>query len=404
MRFFILAWIIFQKYGIIRKNIDRTGENMTDLARNCPYFKKCGACQTLNLTYEEELSLKMKREIALLGRFAHVEEILPMEEPTHYRNKTQMIFRYNGGRVESGLYRSSDGGIVRAERCLMEDPALASVCRTAKKLAETYKLKVYDGRRGELRHVMVRRAFATGEMQAAIVTRSGIFDGAAEMAAELAKRHPGLSSVSVIANDTQIPLWMNGEEYVVLGPGYIEDALAGCRFRIPAKAFYQINPAMTEVLYRTAAEFAGLEDGMRILDAYCGIGTVGIAAAKGKRVRLEGFDVNGDAVRAAEENARLNGIEDAVYAQKKDASFLAKERYDVIFADPPRAGCDRKFLEAVIKAAPARFVYISCDPETLARDLSLLRGAYKVKKIQPVDMFPGTGHVESVVKLIRAGL
>ena len=374
---------------------------MTDSARNCPYFKKCGACQTLNLSYEEELSLKMKRLITLLGRFAHVEEILPMEDPLRYRNKTQTLFRYNGGRVESGLYRSSDGGIVRAERCLMEDPDLSSVSRTVKKLADAYKLKIYDGRRGELRSVMVRKGFATGEMQAAIVTKSGMFDAAGEMAAELVRRHPKVVSVSVIANDTQIPLWMNGEEYVVRGPGYLTDELAGCRFRVPAKAFYQINPKMTEALYRTAAEFAGIRPGERVLDAYCGIGTVGIAAAKGTDARLEGFDLNEDAVRAAAENAKANGIADASYQQKKDASFLAGEHYDVIFADPPRAGCDRRFLEAVVKAAPERFVYISCDPETLARDLAALKGKYKARRIQPVDMFPGTGHVETVCLLSK---
>ncbi|MBO7405636.1 MAG: 23S rRNA (uracil(1939)-C(5))-methyltransferase RlmD [Clostridia bacterium] len=374
---------------------------MTDSARNCPYFKKCGACQTLNLTYEEELSLKMKRLISLLGRFAHVGEILSMDKPLCYRNKTQTLFRYNGGRVESGLYRSSDSGIVHVDRCLMEDPDLAPVTRTVKKLADAYKLKVWDGRRGEMRSVMVRKGFGTGEMQAAIVTKSGMFEGAAEMAAELVRRHPKIVSVSVIENATQIPLWMNGEEYGVHGPGYLEDVLAGCRFRVPAKAFYQINPIMTEVLYKTAAEFAEIKSGERVLDAYCGIGTVGIAAVKGTDARLEGFDVNEDAVRAAGENAELNGIRGARYTQKKDASFLGDGHYDVIFADPPRAGCDRRFLEALVRAAPERFVYISCDPETLARDLRLLGGTYKVKKIQPVDMFPGTGHVETVCLLSK---
>ena len=374
---------------------------MTDSARNCPYFKKCGACQTLNLTYEEELSLKMKRVISLLGRFAHVEEILPMEKPLGYRNKMQTLFRYNGGRVDSGLYRSSDGGIVHVDRCLMEDPDLAPVCRTVRKLADAAKFKIWDGRHGELRSVMVRKGFGTREMQAAIVTRSGMFDGAADLAAELARRHPKIVSVSVIANDTEIPLWMNGEEYVVRGPGYLEDTLAGCRFRVPAKAFYQINPIMTEVLYKTAAEFAEIKSGERVLDAYCGIGTVGIAAVKGTDALLEGFDVNEDAVRSAGENAELNGIRGARYTQKKDASFLGDGHYDVVFADPPRAGCDRRFLEALVRAAPERFVYISCDPETLARDLASLKGKYKAKKIQPVDMFPGTGHTECVVKLVR---
>ena len=371
--------------------------------RACPYAGKCGACQTLNLDYDGELSMKMKREITLLGRFGHVEEILEAEHPTHYRNKAQYLFSYNGGRVNFGLYRASDGGIVHIDRCMMEDPELYSVARTVRKLIDKYNVKVYDGRRGSLRSVTVRKGFATGELLCALVTRDGVFPGAQELADELVRRHPKLVSVSVIVNSTDIPLWMDGEEYVLYGKGYLTDELCGCTFRVSAKAFYQINPAQTEVLYRTAAELAEIKKTDRILDAYCGIGTVGIVAAKGGCASLEGFDVNADAIRDAEENARANGIGNAEFAVRKDASFLLREgkRYDVIFADPPRAGCDKKFLAAVLKAAPEKLVYISCNPETLARDLAVLKPMYKVRKIQPVDLFPGTGHVETVCLLYK---
>ena len=373
----------------------------------CPQFGKCGACQTLNLDYEEELSLKMKREITLLKRFGHIEEILPSpggeegERPLGYRNKAQYIFRYNGGRINMGLYRSSDGGLTRVDRCPMEAPELASVARTVRRMIEPYRIKVWDGRRGSLRHVMVRRAFATGEMQCALVTRDGLFDRAKEFAEELAERHPDLKSVSVIQNDTETALFMNGEEYVLHGEGTIEDELCGCRFRIPAKAFYQINPRATELLYRKAVEYAEPGPGTRILDAYCGIGTIGIIAAKAGCGSLEGFDVNEDAVRWAEKNAEANGIGGAVFTARKDGSFPAdaEGKYDVIFADPPRAGCDRRFLSAIMRAKPEKVVYVSCNPETLARDLGILKEAYRVRAIQPVDLFPGGYHIETVVEL-----
>lgn len=373
----------------------------------CPEFGKCGACQTLNLDYEEELSLKMKREIVLLKRFGHIEEILPSpggeegKRPLAYRNKAQYLFRFNGGRINMGLYRSSDGGLTRVERCPMEAPELVSVARTVRKMIDPYGIRVWDGKRGNLRHVMIRKAFATGELQCALVTREGLFEKAREFADELAGRHAGLKSVSVIQNDTETPLFMNGDEYVLHGEGTIEDELCGCRFRIPAKAFYQINPRATELLYRKAIEYAEPGAGTRILDAYCGIGTIGITAAKEGCAALEGFDVNEDAVRWAGKNAAANGIKVAVFTARKDGAFPkdAEGKYDVVFVDPPRAGCDRRFLAALMKAKPEKIVYVSCNPETLARDLGILREAYRVRAIQPVDLFPGGYHVETVCLL-----
>ncbi len=372
--------------------------------RDCRYAGKCGACQTLNLTYERELSLKMKKTISLLGRFGHVEEIIPMAKPVHYRNKVQYLLDWNGGRTRFGLYRASDGGIVSVDKCFAEDPEASSVCRTVKKMIDRHKISVYDGRRGLIRHVMARRAFATGEILCAIVTTDAPFPHAEEFASELHERHKNVVSVSRIVNTTDIPLWMGGEETVLYGDGSITDRLCGCDFRISAKSFYQINPVQTEVLYRTAAEFAALTGKEHILDAYCGIGTVGItAAALGGCASLTGFDVNADAVADAEINAAMNGLTEAEFICADDRKFALKNKkhMDVIFADPPRAGCEKRFINFVLEHRPERFVYISCNPETLSRDLAMLRRGYKVEKIQPVDMFPGTTHVECVVLLSK---
>jgi len=371
--------------------------------RECAAAGKCGACQTLNLTYERELSMKMKKCITLLGRFGHVEEIIPMENPVHYRNKVQYLFRFERGRTRFGLYRSSDGGIVSTNSCLMEDEEISSLARSVKELAEKFRLSVYDGRRGLIRHVMVRRAFATGEILCAIVTTKEDFPRAEEFAAELVKLNGNLKSVSRIINDTDTPLWMGGEETVLFGCGKITDELCGCRFEISAKSFYQINPVQTEVLYGKAAEFAEVTETDNLLDAYCGIGTVGIIAAKNGCGSLTAFDVNADAVADAKRNAALNGIKNAEFLRANDASFIlkAKKQMNTIFADPPRAGCDRKFLNFVLEHKPEKLVYISCNPETLARDFACLKSGYKVKRIQPVDMFPGTVHVETVCLLSK---
>ncbi|MGN1408664.1 MAG: 23S rRNA (uracil(1939)-C(5))-methyltransferase RlmD, partial [Eubacteriales bacterium] len=378
-------------------------ENIFDTKRECRYAGKCGACQTLNLTYGEELSLKMKQEITLLGKFGHVEEIIPMEKPEKYRNKVQYLMQYNGGRVNFGLYRSSDGGIVHVDRCMMEDEEASAVCRTVRRLVDKFGLRVYDGRRGLLRHVLARRAFATGEILCAIVTTDEKFDRAREFAEELVRRIPHVKSVSRIINDTRTPLWLGGEEYVLYGSGYITDELCGCRFRISAKSFYQINPTQTEILYDTAVKMAKISKGERIADAYCGIGTVGIIAAKNASGELFGFDVNSDAVHDAEVNAKLNGIENARFICTDDASYTlkAEKKPDVLFMDPPRAGADRRFLNSVLRCSPDRVVYISCNPETLARDLTQLRQSYRIERIQPVDMFPGTRHVETVCLLSK---
>ena len=203
--------------------------------------------------------------------------------------------------------------------------------------------------------------------------------------------------------DTDIPLWRNGEEYPLKGAGYITDRLCGCEFRIPPKAFYQINPYACQKLYDTAAGYAEIGKNDTVLDAYCGIGTVGITAAKGGCASLDGFDISADSVSAAETNAELNGLAGCGYRCVSDArcGMDPDKHYSVVLADPPRSGFDRRFTDTLLRLRPDRIVYISCGPQSLARDLSLLKKRYRVEKIQPVDMFPGTTHVETVVLMTK---
>ncbi len=208
-------------------------------------------------------------------------------------------------------------------------------------------------------------------------------------------------------NDKRTSLVLGEREKVLYGPGYIVDELCGCRFRISAKSFYQINPVQTEVLYSKAMEFAGLSGREKVLDAYCGIGTIGLVAAKHGAGQVLGVELNPDAVKDAIQNARENGMKNAWFTCGDAGAFLEeaaleRERWDVVFMDPPRAGASREFLTALCACAPKRVVYISCDPETLSRDLGVLQANhYKIEQIQPVDMFPHTQHIETVVLLSK---
>jgi len=256
---------------------------------------------------------------------------------------------------------------------------------------------------------MVRHAAASDTYMVALVTSSYPFPGGEALAKELVKRHPKITSVVRVINMKDIPLWMEEKEEVLYGTATITDKLNGCLFRISARSFYQVNTKQTERLYETALQFAAPQKGDRVLDAYCGIGTIGIACAKNyEDISVIGFDNNANAVHDAEVNARINGLENIEYrcsdAEDIAAELMAEEdNIRIAFLDPPRAGCGKNFLDAVHTISPEKIVYVSCNPESLAKDLAYLKknGGYKVNKIQPVDMFPRTTHVETVCLLSK---
>ncbi len=374
----------------------------------CPHAKKCGGCQLQNLPYPEQLHMKQARLIRLLGRFGRVSEIMGMEEPTHYRGKVQAAFRMKSGRVVSGVYQASSGRIVEVEECLLEDASAAPILRTIRRLCASMKIKPYDipTGRGFLRHVMLRRSRTTGEILVVLVTAPGEFRSARALVNELLRRHPEITTVVWNVNPTDTALFLGAESTVLYGEGFITDRLCGLEFRLSPRSFYQVNPVQTEVLYAKAREFAALTGTERVLDAYCGTGTIGLSMAASAR-EVVGVEVNRDAVADARENAARNGITNAVFHAGDAGQFMreaagAGEAFDVVVTDPPRAGCSPQFLRSLLTLAPERVVYVSCEPETLARDLyTLVKGGYRVKKIQPVDMFPFTGHVETVCLLSK---
>ena len=375
--------------------------------RRCPHSRKCGGCQLQNLTYAEQLEWKNRLCVKLLGRFAHVEPILGMENPYHYRNKVQAAFgTTRAGRIISGIYQSSTHNIVAVDSCMTEDRTADKIIVDIRRLLADFKMTTYNEvtGRGFLRHVLVKRGFATNEVMVVLVTGTPIFPARNNFLRALLKLHPEITTVVQNVNDRYTSMLLGPSEKTLYGPGFITDVLCGLKFRISAKSFYQINPAQTEVLYGKAMEFAGLTGRETVIDAYCGIGTIGMIAAK-TAGQVLGVEVNRDAVRDAIANAKLNNIKNIRFVCADAGEFMVDmaqngERCDVLLMDPPRAGSDQAFLSSAVTLAPTRIVYVSCNPETLARDLLFLtKRGYRVKKIQPVDMFPHTNHVETVVLL-----
>lgn len=381
------------------------------MSKLCPVAKKCGGCQLSNMNYQEQLSWKMSREISLLKRFGRVEEIIGMDDPFHYRAKVQAAFGVTrGGEVISGIYQSNCHRIVKVDSCAIEDRIADNIILTVRRLVKSMKIPVFDenSMTGCVRHVLVRRSFTTGQVLVVIVTGDRSFPSKKNLVNTLIEKHPEITTVVRNINGGRTSMVLGDFNEPLYGDGYITDELCGCRFRISAASFYQVNPVQTEILYDKAMEFAALKDTDIVFDAYCGVGTIGLIAAK-RAGKVIGVELSADAVRDAKVNARLNGIENAEFYNADAGKFLTeaagKIRPDVLFLDPPRAGSDKKFLSAAVAAAPERIIYVSCAPDTLARDLGFLTAnGYKVRKIQPVDMFPHTAHVETVVRLSRSDM
>lgn len=381
----------------------------TNPNRICPVSRKCGGCQLMNMSYEEQLRFKQAKVVKLLSGFHRVSPIMGMHNPFHYRNKVQAAFgRTRGGEIISGVYQSSTHNIVKTDKCLIEDEKADEIIATVRGLVKSFKLTVYDERKshGFLRHVLVKHGFATGELMVVLVTGTQLFPCKNDFIKELLRIHPEITTIVQNVNNKFTSMVLGDKETVLYGKGYIEDDLCGCRFRISPRSFYQINPIQTEILYGKAVEFAALTGKERVIDAYCGIGTIGIIASKGAG-EVIGCELNSDAVRDAKINAKINDADNIRFICADAGEFMLSmkeqgEKCDVLFMDPPRAGSDKRFLSSAVSLGPERIVYISCNPETQQRDLFYLtKNGYKVKKIQPVDMFPFTAHVETVVLLSR---
>ncbi len=374
---------------------------------NCPVAAKCGGCQLTRLSYAEQLQWKQQRVAELLDGICEVRPILGMDDPFHYRNKVHAVLAVDkAGKPISGVYAMGTHRVVPVRHCLIEDRRADRIIQTIVAMLPAYKLRIYNEytHRGFLRHILIRTGHVTGQIMVVLVATSLEFPGKKAFVQELIQRHPEITTVVLNCNQRETSMVLGTKEITLYGEGYMEDELCGKRFRISPQSFYQVNAKQCELLYRTAIDAAQLTGAETLLDAYCGTGTIGLCASDGCK-QLIGVELNADAIRDAKENARRNGVENARFLCDDAGRFmqkLAKEGNapDVVMMDPPRAGSDQKFLQSLLMLKPKRVVYVSCNPETLARDLRVLvDGGYRAEWATPVDMFPGTEHVETVVLL-----
>ena len=391
-----------------RQTVDKTNSS------KCIYAKQCGGCDYQGVPYEEQLDKKLANVKELIGKYCEVTGITGMYYPYNYRNKVHAAFdRTRGGEIISGVYKEGTHEVVPVEYCQIEDAKADEIIGDIRGMLRSFKIKTYDEDTsyGLLRHVMVRRGFKTGEIMVVLVLGSPILPSKNNFVKALRAKHPEIRAVIINVNDKKTSMVLGDKESVIYGKGYINDVLCGCTFKISPKSFYQVNPVQTEKLYSRAIELAGLTGKENVLDAYCGIGTIGIIASKNAK-NVIGVELNKAAVKDAIVNAKINDIKNVRFYNDDAGEFMVKyadeiitegkESVDVVFMDPPRAGSDEKFMSSVVKLSPEKVVYISCNPETLARDLQYFtKHGYKAVQAEAFDMFPFTSHCESVVLLSR---
>lgn len=375
----------------------------------CPVSKKCGGCKWIDKEYTVQLKEKDKWVRELLAPYCKMEPIMGMENPTHYRNKVHAVFgedrKHN---IISGIYEEGTHKIVPVDSCLIENKKADAIIVSIRELLKSFKIRPYneDTGYGLLRHVLIRTGHATGQIMVVLVLSSPVMPSKNNFVKALLKLHPEITTIVVNVNNRGTSMVLGDKEQVIYGKGYIEDVLCGKVFRISPKSFYQVNPVQTEKLYQKALEFADLKGTETVVDAYCGTGTIGIIASD-KAGKVIGVELNQDAVKDARENAKRNNVENIQFYQNDAGKFLVEmaeqnARVDVVLMDPPRSGSDEAFLSSVVKLKPKKVVYISCGPDTLARDLKYLtKNGYKVQRAVACDLFPFTSHCESVCLLSK---
>lgn len=378
----------------------------------CPQFPRCGGCLTRHISYEAELKAKeqqVKDALARIGGFTDL-EVLPIVgavSPEHYRNKAQLPVAIGAdGSLQLGFYSAHSHRVVDCPACLLQPEIFRNVTETVRKWAEQFHPEPYDERthKGKFRHLYIRYGEGTKEVMVCLVVNGNGLRGEQELAQMLRETVPGLKSVVVNSNRERTNVILGGKCRTVWGQDFITDELCGLRFKISPLSFYQVNREQAQRLYRLAGEYAGLTGGEILLDLHCGTGTIGLTMAD-RAKEVIGVEIVPQAVRDAEENARMNGIDNARFlcADAPEAARQLAEKGispDVIVLDPPRKGCSPELVDVVVKMQPKRVVYVSCDPATLARDCKRFAAmGYAPRQAVPVDLFPRTGHVETVVCL-----
>ncbi|MEF9959937.1 MAG: 23S rRNA (uracil(1939)-C(5))-methyltransferase RlmD [Niameybacter sp.] len=396
-------------YGKIEKILSPSPSRNSE---TCEVAKKCGGCQLQHMSYAAQLEWKQSKVYNALTRIGGLKdvEVLPtigMETPAHYRNKAQYPIRKENGKVQIGFYMSRTHKVVDWSTCGIQDPRCEQIIELVKNFLEVNNISIYDEEvhKGLVRHLMIKTGFYTGEIMVCLVINGNELPHSDKLL-ETLKEVEGLASVLLNVNKARTNVILGHEIKVLEGREYIVDTIGDLKFKISALSFFQVNPVQTKVLYDQALAYAELNGSETVWDAYCGIGTISLFLAQ-KAKQVYGVEIVAPAIENARENASLNGLDNVQFFVGK-AEEVIPEQYangltaDTIVVDPPRKGCEVALLETLVKMNPQKIVYVSCDPATLARDLGYLAEyGYKVEKVQPVDMFPHTTHVETVVLMTK---
>ncbi|TDQ34171.1 23S rRNA (uracil(1939)-C(5))-methyltransferase RlmD [Aureibacillus halotolerans] len=380
----------------------------------CPVFGECGGCQLQHLSYEGQLRYKQSQVKEALSRIGGLNDItvqptLGMEDPWAYRNKAQVPVGERNGSLIAGFYKQRSHDLIDLDVCMIQDQSNDALVQGVRGIAEAYGIRAYDEatHKGTLRHILVRNGRQSSEQMVVLVTKSRTLPNKANIIRDIQEQFPQVVSIVQNVNPKRTNVILGSHTEVIWGKETIRDSIDDVDFDISAQSFYQVNPVQTDVLYGKALEYAELTGNETVIDAYCGIGTISLFLARQAK-HVYGVEIVPEAIEDAKKNAVLNGFSNTTFeagAAEEVIPAWAKQgiHADVIVVDPPRKGCDDALLKTMLDMSPKRIVYVSCNPATLARDLAVLTegGAYEVKDVQPVDMFPQTGHVECCSLLVR---
>ncbi len=381
---------------------------------DCPHFPECGGCQLRHVTYEAQLDMKrakVKSTLERIGGFKdiEVEPVLGMEKPYHYRNKCQFPTGEKDGRNIIGFYKRKSHEVQELNACHLQSELADNIVRTIKEWTNTFPITIYNEKShtGLLRHVMLRESDATGEMMVVLVINGTSVPFVKELVATLTEQYPKIATIVINKNNKRGNRVLGFDNELLFGDGKITDTIDDLKFEISPLSFFQINNEQTVKLYSKALEYADLQGEEIVYDIYSGIGTISLFLAK-KAKHVYGVESISAAVKDAEQNAIRNGVENTTFITAKAEDEVPKMYAkgiigDVIVVDPPRKGCEEAVLDTMLQMGPKRIVYVSCKESTLARDLKYLceNGPYEIEVVQPVDMFPWTSHVETVVALYK---
>lgn len=374
----------------------------------CEHYNECGGCNLMHMDYQMQLDFKqfrVKETLRKLGKITvDVGETVGMLNPYYYRNKAIVPFGEKDGRLISGLYKKRSHEIIDMKRCSIIPKVTSDIVRFLRHIFDELNIQAYneETQTGCIKHVMIRNSYKFDDISVTIVTYSNKLPKKDIILQKLVNRYPEIVSVIHNVNSKATNVVLGKKSKVLYGDDFIRDEINGVYFKISHRSFYQINPLQTEALYAKALEYAELTEDDVVIDAYCGIGTIGLSAANKVKMVL-GVDVVKQAINDAKENAQNNQIQNAKFVAGKAETVIkswANYKVNTLFIDPPRKGVEKSFLETVVEMKIPKIVYVSCNVSTLARDLNYLQSCgYQVEEATPFDMFPQTSHIEVVAKL-----